>query len=116
MAEAASFSPGALPAVMVPFGRNAGLSRARVSSVVSGRLCSSLSNRVDPFLPGTSTGTICDLKRPSACAAAKRCCDRKAQRSCASRVTWYFSTRSSVCQPEGASEKASFSPSRNTLS
>ena len=36
IAAAASFSPGALPAVMVPFGRKAGLSRASVSSVVSG--------------------------------------------------------------------------------
>ena len=62
IAAAASFSPGALPAVMVPFGRKAGFSRASASSVVSGRLCSSLSNWVGPFLPGTSTGTICDLK------------------------------------------------------
>ena len=50
------------------------------------------------------------------CALAKRCCERAAQRSWASRVTWNFSTKSSVCQPEAASEKASFNPSRNTLS
>ena len=35
---AASFSPGALPAVIVPFDRKAGFSRASASSVVSGRL------------------------------------------------------------------------------
>jgi hypothetical protein len=62
IAEAASFNPGALPAVMVPFGRKAGFSLSSVWSVVSGRLCSSLSNWVGPFLPGTSTGAICALK------------------------------------------------------
>ena len=116
MAAAASFSPGALPAVMVPFGRNAGLSRARSIDGPPTSIISTASASVTPFLPETSTATICDLKLPSACAAAKRCCDRKAQRSCASRVTWCFSARSSVCQPECASEKASFKPSRNTLS
>ena len=39
IAAAPLLRPGALPAVMVPSGRKAGLSLARVSSVVSGRLC-----------------------------------------------------------------------------
>jgi hypothetical protein len=45
IAAAASFSPGAFPAVMAPFGRNAGFNRASASSVVSGRLPSSLLGR-----------------------------------------------------------------------
>ena len=44
MAAAPVLRPGALPAVIVPSLRNAGLSLERLSSVVSGRLCSSLSN------------------------------------------------------------------------
>ena len=71
VAEAPSLKPGALPAVTVPpCLRKAGLSAASASSVVSGadRLVV-LDQRVAPFLPGISTGTISSRKRPASVAA-----------------------------------------------
>ena len=88
IAEAPLFKPGALPAVIVPSLRKAGRSLARLSIVVSGLLLSSLSKTFTPLWPRTSTGVISSLNLPAACAAAKRCCDRNAQRSCSSRVIW----------------------------
>ena len=116
IAAAALLSPGALPAVIVPSLRKAGRSLARLSIVVSGRLCSSFSKSPGLFRSQSSTGTISSANLPAACAAAKRFCERSAQRSWSSRVIWRDLTRSSVCQPECWSEKASFSPSRSTLS
>ena len=101
---------------MVPSLRKAGLSLASDSAVVSGRLCSSLSNTVGPLRPGTSTAAISASNLPAACAALKRCCERSAQRSWSSRLMPFLSTRSSVCQPECLPLKASFRPSYSMLS
>ena len=81
MAAAPLLSPGALPAVIVPSLRNAGLSLASTSRVVSGRFASSVSKTCGPLRPLTSTPTISAAKRPAVCAAAKRFCERSAQRS-----------------------------------
>ena len=78
IAAAPVFTPGALPAVIVPPSRKAGFSAANASSVVPGRLCSSASNAVGPLRPDSSTGTISALNLPEACAALKRCCERSA--------------------------------------
>ena len=80
-AAAPLLRPGALPAVMLPSGLKAGFSAANAAKVVCGRLCSSVSKQVGPLRPGTSTATISLENLPSACAAAKRCCDRNAHRS-----------------------------------
>ena len=67
-AAAPSFTPGAFPAVTVPSFLNAGLSERSTSMVVSSRGDSSLSKITGAapfFLAGSSTGTICDLKRHS---------------------------------------------------
>ena len=65
-AAAPLLTPGALPAVIVPSLRNAGFSAASASSVVLGRLCSSVSKMVAPLRPGTSIGTISPLNFPAA--------------------------------------------------
>ena len=75
----------ALPAVMWVPGPSTGWSAARPSSVVSARLPSSLASvtsfcetspvSLSLMLIVTVTGTISASKRPSACAAAVRCCD-----------------------------------------
>ena len=63
IAAAPSFTPEALPAVMVPGLRTNGLSLASPSIVVSGRGCSSLSTVTGPARPpGTSTATISSAK------------------------------------------------------
>src|SRR5216684_4086587 len=92
------------------------LSAASASRVVPGRLCSSLSKTVGPLRPASSIGRISSLNLPAAWAAPKRCCVRSAHWSCASRVIWNWAARSSVCQPEAWSEKASLRPSRSMLS
>ena len=76
--EAPSFSPGALPAVVVPSGSNTGFSDASFSRLVSRRMLSSAET--------SPTGTISSSKRPASCAAAARCCERNAQASCSSRL------------------------------
>jgi len=111
MAAAPLLRPGALPAVIVPSLRKAGSSLARLSAVVSGRLCSSLANSSSPLRVLIRTGTISASNLPAAWAAAKRCCERRAQRSCSARAIWYFWARSSVCQPECWPDKASLRPS-----
>src|ERR1035438_1002100 len=60
-AAAASFTPGALPAVTVPSFLNAGFSPRNASTVVSSRGPSSLVNHTGAasfFFDGSSTGTI----------------------------------------------------------
>ena len=71
-AAAPSLIPLALPAVTVPSALKAGLRRANDSAVVPGRGCSSVSTRVVPFFPATSTGTISSSKAPASIAAAAR--------------------------------------------
>ncbi len=82
-AAAPSLIPEEFPAVTDPPARNAGLSRASASSVVSARMNSSCSNRrTSPrFSPGTSTAVISLAKRPRPRAAAARACVRHAKRS-----------------------------------
>ncbi|KAG1605540.1 hypothetical protein G6F45_014155 [Rhizopus arrhizus] len=72
-----------------------GCSFARLSSEVSGRLPSSRAkviNWADVWPVARSvtsmtaaSGTISSSKRPAACAAAVRCCERNAYASCAAR-------------------------------
>jgi hypothetical protein len=100
IAAAPLFSPGAFPAVMVPFSRKAGFNLAKLSSVVSERLCSSCWKAVGPLRDDRGTGVISASKSPWAWARANRCCDRNAQRSCASREISYFSTKSSGTQED----------------
>ena len=61
-----STMPLALPAVTVPSFENAAGSLASPSSVVSGRMWSSLSTTVTPLRVLISTGTTSSVKRPSA--------------------------------------------------
>ena len=82
--------------MIVPSGRNAGFSAVEAASVVPGRLCSSVVKTLGPLWPGTSTATISSLNFLAACAAEKRCCDRSAHWSYASRATWSSRTRSSM--------------------
>ena len=72
-APAPSQMPLAAPAWITPsFLKTLG-SLASVSSVVSGRLCSSFAKLIiEFFLPGTSSGAISAERRPASCAAAKR--------------------------------------------
>ena len=80
-APAPSFTPEALPAVMVPPFRNGVFSFASCSRVVSARGCSSTDTVVVPPFTGTSIGAISRAKNPACCAAAARCCERHAKRS-----------------------------------
>src|SRR4051794_39334392 len=116
IAAAPLLRPGALPAVIVPVSRKAGRSLVSTSTVVSGRGASSVAKASMPFLPLMSTLTISSANLPAFCAAPKRCCERAAKLSCASRVSCAFITRSSVCQPECLPENASSRPSRSMLS
>ena len=58
IAAAALLSPGALPAVVVPFGRNAGLRVVSTDIVVWGRGALSRSKDSTPLRPLTATGAI----------------------------------------------------------
>ncbi|MNX33560.1 hypothetical protein D3C86_637870 [compost metagenome] len=78
--------PEALPAVTRPSFLKAGFIFDSVSTVVSARTCSSVSNSTTPLRVFTSTGTICSLKRPAAMAAAARCWLVTASSSICSRV------------------------------
>ncbi len=62
-AAAPSLMPEAFPGVTVPFFSNRATSLFRISSVVSGRMCSSLSTVISPFFVFTVTGTISSLNR-----------------------------------------------------
>ena len=62
--EAPSFTPGALPAVVVPSGSKTGRRAASLSGVVSRRMPSSAVT--------SPTGTISSSKRPASCASAAR--------------------------------------------
>lgn len=86
---------------------------ATIIAVVAGRLCSSLLNTVGALRPGTSTAAISASNLPAAWAAAKRCCERSAQRSWSSRDILFCVTGPSVCQPECVPLNASFNPSYN---
>ena len=98
-AQAPSLTPEALPAVTVNSGPLTPLSLTSISSVVSGRGCSSVSKTSgSPFLRGTSTGINSSAKRPAACAAAQRCCERSANASWSAReMLNSWATLSAVC-------------------
>ena len=72
-AAAPSFTPEALPAVTVPGSRNGVFRRSSISSVVSGRGCSSLPTIVSPLRVLIETGTISRAKKPLPCAFAAFC-------------------------------------------
>jgi hypothetical protein len=70
-AAAPSLTPGALPAVTVPSGSNAGLSRASASTEVSARTDSSCATTMGaPFFWGMVTASSSASNAPSACASA----------------------------------------------
>ena len=71
-APAPSLRPEALPAVIVVPGPSSGLSRARSSSVVSGRGCSSRSTTRVSLPTFTGTGTISSASQPLARARSAR--------------------------------------------
>src|SRR5690606_14929507 len=75
-AAAPSLTPGALPAVTVPCGENAGFSFASASRLVSRRGPSSVSIVTTCFFCMTLTGTISSAMRPSSIAARARWCER----------------------------------------
>src|SRR5207249_1338471 len=97
IAAAPSLSWEAFPAVTWPPSRNTGGSFASFSREVSVRIPSSTSTRA---APGTSTGRICSLNRPSCVAAASRRWLSSAKRSISSRVTRNFSATTSPVMPE----------------
>ena len=70
-----------LPAVITPSSLKAGLSSARPSTVVPGRMPWSVLTK-PPF---TATGTISRSNRPSAAARSARCCERAPISSSSSR-------------------------------
>ena len=81
IAAAPLFRPGALPAVMVPSLRKAGRSLARLVERRVGAIVLVLLKDPGLFRSQSSTGTISSVNLPAACAAAKRFCERSAQRS-----------------------------------
>ncbi len=98
-AAAPSLRPLALAAVTVPSFLNAGLRPCIPSSVAPSRIYSSVSTMVSPLRPLTVTGTISSLKRPDARAVDALFWLPTANRSCSSRVIWYFSARFSAVMP-----------------
>ncbi len=95
-AAAPSQIPLALPAVTTPSFLKTGGSLARVSIVVCGRGCSSVSTVFGPLRVFTSTGAISSAKKPPSCAAAHFCCERTPKASESSRLMSYFSARFSA--------------------
>ncbi len=77
-----------------------GLHRAERFGRGAGPVILVLGDRADTLRPVISTGSISAANLSAAWAAAKRACERSAQRSCAARLIWYFAARFSVCQPE----------------
>mmetsp|Transcript_2760 Transcript_2760/g.4644 ORF Transcript_2760/g.4644 Transcript_2760/m.4644 type:complete len:209 (+) Transcript_2760:401-1027(+) len=96
-APAPSLIPEALPAVTTPPFLKRGLSLARLSKVVWGRGCSSVSKATSPFLRSLiMIGSISSLKRPSSLALPHNCWLRKASSSDCSLVMSYFSAKFSA--------------------
>ncbi len=99
-AAAPSFTPEALPAVTTPPSKS-GFNLTSDSIVASRRGCSSFSTMTGgaSFLPpGSATGRISPLKKPSASALAYFCCEASANSSASSRVISYsLATLSAVC-------------------
>mmetsp|Transcript_12586 Transcript_12586/g.50574 ORF Transcript_12586/g.50574 Transcript_12586/m.50574 type:complete len:273 (-) Transcript_12586:449-1267(-) len=92
--------------VLPPFLKTAG-NLASVVVVVPSRIPSSLSTTILETSPVfgslhcVRTGTICESKRPSRCAAAALACDRAARVSCCSRVMRQRSATFSEVTPIG---------------
>ena len=84
-AAAPSLTPEALPAVTLPPSRNGARSLASLSRLVR-RGCSSFPTRISsPRRCGTGMATISLARRPFSCAAAARCCERRAKASWSAR-------------------------------
>src|SRR3989304_6126943 len=93
-------SPENSPAVPAPPSRKIALSLASLSSVVSGRGCSSWANRTgSPLACGMETGMISSLNFPVLIASAALCWLIKACRSCSSRLILNFSAIRSPRKP-----------------
>ena len=87
IAAAPLFRPGALPAVIVPSSRKAGLSRpAPRSSCRAAVVLVRVERRRCPCGRVSRWRRSRRVNLPAAWAAPKRCCERSAHRSCASRV------------------------------
>ena len=100
------------PAVMVPSLVKAGGSLASFSSVVSGRMPSSVSTTIgSPLRCGMVTGTISSAKIPFLVASAASRWDRAEKASCSSRVMPYRALWRSVASPMAMWSNASVSPS-----
>src|ERR1700693_2715254 len=69
------------------------------AAVVPGRIYSSVSKCVVPFLVTISTGTISALNLPAFCAASAFCCDAAANSSCARREMSNFRATFSAVVP-----------------
>ena len=103
----------AVPAVIVPSLPKAGLSLARVSAVVPGRMpSSSVTSSGSPPRCGTGTAAISAANRPFLAAAAARWWDMAANSSCCSRVMPSLRPLFSVDSPMDRWSKASVRPSR----
>ena len=103
-----------VPAVTVPVSEKAGFNPASFSSEVSRRTPSSASSRpCTSAAPGTSgctrasSGTISLAKRPSSVARAARWCERRANSSISSRLTFQRRAISSAHSPWWMSSKRS---------
>ena len=95
-AAAPSLSGQALPAVTVPPSRNTGFRLDRPSSVVPGRGPSSLVTTVPS---GRVTGMISRSKNPFSWDSTARVCERSANSSISSRVTFSYSATFSAVWP-----------------
>ncbi len=102
----------ALPAVMVPSGEKAGLSRPNPSTVVSERMPSSVSTTSSSRRWRTVTGTISPASRPSLVAMHARWWLMAASSSCRARVMPARLAKASVPAPMWTSSNAHHSPSR----
>src|SRR5690606_15901377 len=97
-AAATSPMPLALPPLARPPFPKLRRSPASTSSVVSGRMCSSVLNSTSPLRVFTGIGATSTSKRPSSHACFARCCERSATSSASWRVTPYCSASfSAVC-------------------
>ena len=102
----------ALPAVMVPFVRNAGFNFASDSVVASGRMPSSVeTTTASPFRCAISKGTTSSAKRSEVQAWWARWCDRAAHASWSSREMPISAFTSSEESPMCVSVKVDHRPS-----
>ena len=97
-AAAPSLSGQALPAVMRPSSRKAGLSLPSASAVVPRRGPSSVATATPD---GVVTGVISRAKKPSSCDATARCCESAEKASMSARETSSCTATRSAVSPMG---------------